>query len=118
MTVERDGAARLGAVVRLTESPQPATSVQTSTRSGTLSEFLGLATASNELVTTFDQVAGSLTDAVFRRVSLSAFGTPMQMPAVRPCPAPNRPVTVRVLLSTSDHHRYEESRTYAPCGGR
>jgi hypothetical protein len=166
VTLNDDGSSRLGAVVRLTSGPQPATNIGSSNRNGTLSEFLGLATAQGTLVTAFNQVVGSVTDTVFHRISLDAFATPTALPAVRPCSArrsfrftirrprgrhvritrvsvfvngrrarfhlvrrrgrvevrlrslPAGTVHVRVVVHTSNHRRYVDSRSYATCHPR
>ena len=80
VTLGTDNSSRLGAVVRLTDRPQPATDIGNSNRNGTLSEFLGLATARGTLVTAFNQVEGSLTDTVFHRISLEAFANAATSP--------------------------------------
>jgi hypothetical protein len=75
VTVSASGATTLGPVVRMTASSQPATTISSSSRGSTLSEFYGVATAPGVVAAAWDQVVGSLTDAVFHRVPVSAFQT-------------------------------------------
>jgi hypothetical protein len=89
VTVTAGGATKLGVVLRMTSRPQPATTISTSTRSSTLSEFYGLATAAGQLAAAWDQVVGSLTDAVYHRVPLWAFGTPRACRGRRPRSRPH-----------------------------